>query len=74
MPSKVTAALLGIFLGFLGVHHFYLKQYNVGVVWLLLLIFLGWTGLIFILGFIGFIQGISYLFWSDENWAKKYAL
>ena len=69
MPSKGIAALLGIFFGALGLHQFYLKRYNIGIIFLLLSVF-SFGFLLPVLAIIGFFQGVSYLFYSQENWAK----
>lgn len=63
--SKVAAGLLGIFLGGLGIHKFYLGKAGQGVLYLIFC----WT---FIPAIIGFIEGIVYLCESDESFAKKY--
>ena len=60
--SKVVAALLAIFLGFLGIHRFYLGQW-VGIVYLLF-------G--FILWPIAWIEAIVFLATGRERWEKKY--
>ncbi|MFD1212931.1 NINE protein [Arthrobacter sp. GCM10027362] len=58
--SKLVAGLLGIFLGGLGIHRFYLGHTTIGVVQLLLTIFLGafTFGLV---GLWGFVEGIMIL-------------
>lgn len=63
--SKMTAALLAIFLGSFGLHKFYLGQ----VVWGLLYLFLFWSSISMILGF---IEGIYYLTMSDKDFKAKY--
>lgn len=65
--NKIAAGLLGIFLGGLGVHKFYLGQIGLGIVYLLF----SWTGIPMI---IGFIEGILYLLTSDAEWAHKHPL
>jgi len=52
-------------LGGLGAHKFYLGQAGWGVLYLLFC----WT---FIPSFIAFIEGLSYLFMSEANFARKY--
>ena len=64
--SKMTAALLAIFLGSFGLHKFYLGQ----VTWGLLYLFLFWSSISMILGF---IEGIYYLTMSDKDFAAKYS-
>lgn len=64
--SKMTAALLAIFLGSFGLHKFYLGQ----VVWGLFYLFLFWSSISMILGF---IEGIYYLTMSDKDFETKYS-
>lgn len=63
--SKMTAALLAIFLGSFGLHKFYLGQ----VVWGLLYLFLFWSSISM---FLGFIEGIYYLTMSNKDFKAKY--
>ena len=63
--SKTTAGILGIFLGGLGIHKFYLGQPGWGIVHILFC----WT---FIPEIVGFWQGIIYLTMSDEAFNAKY--
>jgi TM2 domain-containing membrane protein YozV len=63
--DKLVAGLLGIFLGGLGVHKFYLGKIGLGVVYILLC----WT---MIPALVGFIEGIIYLASSEENFDAKY--
>lgn len=63
--SKATAGILGILLGGLGAHKFYLGKTGKGILYLLLC----WT---FIPGIIGFIEGIQYLIMSDEDFDRKF--
>lgn len=63
--NKVTAGLLGIFLGTLGVHKFYLGQTGLGILYLVFC----WTG---IPSIIGLIEGIVYLTMTDLAFAQKY--
>ncbi|WP_242698307.1 TM2 domain-containing protein [Bacillus sp. SD088] len=63
--SKVAAGLLGIFLGSLGVHKFYIGKWVQGLIYLVFF----WT---YIPAVVGFIEGIIYLVSSDESFAKKH--
>lgn len=65
MKNKYIAALLAIFLGLFGIHKFYLGQKTAGIIYLIFF----WTGIPEILGI---IEGIIYLFTSEENFNKKY--
>ena len=63
--SKVTAGILGILVGGIGIHKFYLGRTGLGILYLLLF----WT---FIPAIIGFIEGIIYLTKSDEEFERIY--
>lgn len=63
--SKVAAGLLGILLGGLGIHKFYLGRWGWGIIYLLLC----WT---YIPAIVGFIEGVVYLVSNDENFALKH--
>lgn len=65
MKSRMTAALLALFLGGLGVHKFYLGRGLQGVLYFLF----SWT---FVPAFIGFIEGIGLLLSSDQAFNLKY--
>ncbi|MDL4843188.1 TM2 domain-containing protein [Aquibacillus rhizosphaerae] len=67
MKSKLAAGLLGIFLGDFGIHKFYLGQKGKGILYLVFC----WTG---IPAIIGFIEGIIYLFSSEEKFQSKYVV
>jgi TM2 domain-containing membrane protein YozV len=66
-PSKnrVAAAFLALMLGGVGAHKFYLGEVGLGILYLLFC----WT---FIPALIGLIEGLTYLFMSDERFARKY--
>ncbi|MBF0647889.1 NINE protein [Dysgonomonas sp. GY75] len=59
MKSKITAALLAIFLGGIGVHRFYLNQTGLGLLYLLFC----WTFIPLAVSFIDFI----WLLTMDDN-------
>jgi TM2 domain-containing membrane protein YozV/RNA polymerase subunit RPABC4/transcription elongation factor Spt4 len=63
--SRVTAAVLALFLGGLGIHRFYLNQPVWGFVYLIFC----WT---FIPAGIAFIEALIFLFESDEKFAKAH--
>lgn len=63
--NKVVAGVLGILLGGLGIHHFYLGSTVSGIICLL-------TSCIAIGGIIGLIEGIMLLVMSDEDFDKRY--
>ena len=69
--SKLTAGLLAIFLGVLGVHKFYLGYSSPGAIMLIAtVITCGWGGIV--TWTIGLIEGILYLTKSDEEFAETY--
>lgn len=65
VKSKVAAGVLGLFLGGIGAHNFYLGKIGTGLLCLLFC----WTG---IPAIIGFIEGIMILCSNDENFQLKY--
>ncbi len=78
--DKTAAGLLAIFLGFWGVHKFYLGFTSAGLVYLLINT-IGWIVTIFllglpnfILGIIAFIEGIIYLTKTDEEFHQLYVV
>ncbi len=64
--SKVTAGILALLLGGLGIHKFYLGAWGWGIVYILLI----WTYIPMIMGL---IEGIRYLTLSDEEFERKAA-
>lgn len=64
--NRITAALLALFLGGIGVHHFYLGNTLAGVIYLLFC----WT---FIPALVAFVEFIVFLCMSDASFAAKYA-
>ncbi|MFW6081644.1 MAG: NINE protein [Desulfosalsimonas sp.] len=63
--SKVALVLITFFLGGIGAHKFYTKQYLLGFLYFLFF----WTG---IPGLIALIEFIIYLFTSEERLQEKY--
>ena len=63
--SKSTAGILGILLGGIGAHKFYLGETGMGILYLLF----SWTGIPLI---VGLIEGIIYLTQSDQEFASKH--
>lgn len=63
--KKVPAGILGILLGGLGIHKFYLGYTKEGIIQILL-------SFICIGGIIGLIEGIIYLTKSDEEFVRTY--
>ena len=61
----VTAAILGLLFGGIGVHKFYLGKPIWGILYLLFF----WTG---IPSLFAFIESISYLCTPDDAWNRKY--
>jgi TM2 domain-containing membrane protein YozV len=64
--SKVVAGVLGILLGGLGIHHFYLGSMGTGVICLLASCAFGLGALI------GLIEGILLLVMKDDDFDAKY--
>lgn len=64
--SRTTAALLAVFLGWIGAHKFYLNQTGPGLLYLLF----SWT---YLPGIVGFFEGISYFRMNDQQFAEKHA-
>ena len=79
--SKVTAGVLAIVLGVLGVHKFYLGYTQEGLILLggtilsviLMFVVIGIFGILAI-GVITLVEGIIYLTQSDEEFYEKYML
>ncbi len=63
--KKIVAGILGILLGYLGIHKFYLGYIKEGIIQILL-------SFICIGGIIGLIEGIIYLTKSDEDFVNTY--
>jgi TM2 domain-containing membrane protein YozV len=73
--SKVAAGLLGIFLGALGIHKFYLGYSREGVIMLLVALIGGVITLgvaVWVVALIGFIEGVIYLMKPDDQFAATY--
>lgn len=64
IKSKVTAGILAILLGGIGVHKFYLGKVGMGILYLCFC----WTAIPAVLGL---IEGILYLCSNDENFQLK---
>ena len=73
IPSRFVAAMLAIFLGCFGFHLLYLRDTRGGVIWLLVSILLSWTVVVpMVLWFVGFCQGVTYLFWDEKSWVQRF--
>jgi LPXTG-motif cell wall-anchored protein len=60
--SAIVAGIFGLLLGSFGVHRFYLGYTNVGLIYLGILLILGWIGIGFlIVGIWAIIEGIYLL-------------
>ncbi len=69
--DKVAAGLLGIFLGSLGIHKFYLGYKKEGII--MLVVSLATCGIgASVMSIIGLIEGIMYLTKSDEEFQDIY--
>ncbi|MCI6581183.1 MAG: NINE protein [Oscillospiraceae bacterium] len=69
--EKLVAGLLGILLGSLGIHKFYLGYTKEGVIMLLVSLLTCGIGA-FVMEIIGLIEGIMYLVKSDEEFQAIY--
>lgn len=73
--DRVTAGLLAIFLGWLGIHKFYLGYKTQGLI-MILVALLGGTvtcgAAAAVMSIIGIIEGITYLTKSNEEFAQTY--
>ncbi len=65
MKNKNIAAVLAILIGGIGIHRFYLDQWKLGLLYMLL----SWTLVPF---FIGLIDGILFLIMSEGKFNAKY--
>ncbi|MEY2193980.1 TM2 domain-containing protein [Neobacillus sp. BF23-41] len=63
--NKTIAGILGILLGGIGAHKFYLGRPGMGILYLLFC----WT---YVPTIIGFIEGILYLVGNQEDFARKH--
>lgn len=69
--DRMIAALLAIFLGFLGIHKFYMGQSKIGVIYIIVgVVTCGWGFVV--TGIIGLIEGISYLSCTENEFRGKY--
>ena len=69
--SKVVAGILGILVGSLGIHKFYLGYKKEGLIMLLVTILTcGFGGAV--MAVIGLIEGIMYITKSDEEFKATY--
>ena len=62
--SRIAAGILGILLGGLGIHKFYMGKIGMGILYLLFC----WTG---IPSIVGLIEGIIYLCEDDAKFAQR---
>lgn len=71
--NKIVAALLALFLGWLGVHKFYLGKTNAGII-MLLCGTIGWLLVLppLIISLIAFVEFIIYLVTSDADFEARY--
>ena len=65
VKSKIAAGVLGIVLGGLGIHKFYMGRIGLGIVYILFC----WTG---IPSIIGLVEGIIYLCTDDLTFQLKH--
>jgi TM2 domain-containing membrane protein YozV len=73
--EKMIAGILGILLGGLGIHHFYLGSNTAGIILLAVGIVLGTItcGVGYgLAALVGLVEGIMLLIMSDEDFNKRY--
>lgn len=63
--DKLVAGLLALFLGFLGVHHFYLGSTTAGIILILL-------NCLCVGGIVALVEAIMLFMMSDEDFNAKY--
>jgi TM2 domain-containing membrane protein YozV len=68
--KKLVAGLLAIFLGYLGIHKFYLGYNKAGIIMLLVSLVTCGT----VMGIVGLIEGIIYLTKTDEQFEATYVV
>ena len=69
--NKIVAAVLGICLGTLGIHHFYLGSNTAGIILLVAtVVTCGFGGMI--TWIVGLVEGILLIMMSDEEFDAKY--
>lgn len=71
--DKLVAGLLGIFLGSLGIHKFYLGYTKEAVIMLLVSLLTCGIGAS-VMGIIGLVEGILYLTKQDDEFQNTYVL
>jgi len=69
--KKIVAGILGILLGGLGIHKFYLGYTSEGMIMLLVSLLTCGIGAS-IVGIIGLVEGIIYLTKTDEDFVNTY--
>lgn len=75
--NRVAAGLLGIFLGGLGIHKFYLGYKKAGLIMILVSFvggFLTWGLAVLAAAAVGLIEGIIYLTTSDPDFDRVYVV
>jgi len=71
--NRVYAGLLAIFLGFFGIHKFYLGYTKAGLIMLIVSVLTAGYGLI-VMAIIGIVEGIIYLKKSNKEFNEIYVL
>ena len=71
--KKTAAGICGILIGSLGIHKFILGLTTPGIIMLLVTILTCGIGG-FVMGIIGFIEGVIYLTKTDEDFYQTYAI
>jgi len=75
-PNRLVAGLIALFIGTIGIHKFYMGYNRAGLIMLLVSVF--GAILLFIptviMGLIAFIEAITYLMATDEEWHQRYVV
>ena len=71
--KKIAAGICGILIGGLGIHKFILGLTTPGIIMVLVTILTCGIGG-FVMGIIGFIEGVIYLSKTDEDFYQTYAI
>lgn len=72
MKSRTTAAFLALFLGWIGVHRFYLQQSGLGLFYIFATFFMGGIARLPLGMVLGLIDAVTFFMMSDEEFDRRY--